>query len=159
MIAKEAPTLGAWQRMEQAGTRARARLGRRGSSLLAFGLVDVAVGWSLTDPLSRKVATATPIYRLLFLWVPAGTWAALWLAVAAVCFVQAWARDDRLAFGCAIGVKIVWALGLYGAWVVYDAPRAWTLAIVWLVLAWLVSVIAGWPEPPDPADWPNPPEQ
>lgn len=150
--------MGMWEQLETVTHSARRRIGRRGASLMIFGVVDIAYGWSLLDPLSRASALESLSYRLLFLWIPAGAWAALWLGVAAVCFIQACCVEDRAAFGCAIGIKVMWALGLYGSWVVYDAPRAWSAAVVWIVLACLVSIISGWPEPPDPSDWPEYPE-
>jgi hypothetical protein len=71
----------------------------------------------------------------------------LWIAVGIVCAISAFAREDSYGFGTAIGIKVVWALGFAGAWVLHDVPRAWLGGATWLVMAALVLIIAGWPEP------------
>lgn len=125
-------------------------LGRRGTALVVFGTLDLAVAWSLLSPPDRIAAHATPGYRALVLWMPLTAWAALWGAVGVLCLVQAFMRKDLWGFGAAIGVKLMWTSGMVSAWVLYREPRVWLSAIVWAGLAVLVSVIAGWPEPIEP---------
>ena len=133
------------------------RLGCRGRSLLVFALIDIVQGWAMLDAGLRAQAQAAAVYGLLSRWVPLQVWGMCWLVVAVVCVVQAWMRDDVVAFGCAISVKVIWAVGLYGAWLFDGVPRAWVPATVWLGLALLVVNIAGWTEPVSPAFWPKVP--
>lgn len=128
-------------------SRIRVRVGRRGASLLAFAFIDYVVAWSLWDPEIRAQTAALPAYRAVIDVAPLAVWAAAWLTVALTCTVQAAMRRDLVAYGAAIGVKVVWAGGMMAAWVFYEAPRAWLSASLWGVLAALVVVIASWREP------------
>lgn len=134
-------------RLSNFAARTRARVGRRGCALLVFSFIDAVVGGSLLDPQIRAQTRALPAYRALLDVAPLTVWAFVWLAVAAACAVQAWMRWDAFAFAAATAVKVVWAAGLTVAWIVYDAPRGWLSASLWGVLAMLVLVINGWPEP------------
>jgi hypothetical protein len=125
----------------------RARVGRRGAALLAFGFLDCAIGWSLLDSQSQTQVRAAPAYRAIVAAAPLPVWAWLWLAVGVLCAGQAFARRDRWGYTAAIIVMVLWAGGFATAWLVYRAQRAWVGAATWAVLAGLVSVCAGWPEP------------
>lgn len=131
--------------------RLRHRVGRRGAALLAFAFIDAVIGFSLLDPRSQPVRQSPvyALYRVILQIAPFRVWAWLWIAVAVACAVGAFARAraDRWAFAAAIAIKLTWALGLLGAWVAYHAYRGWVAAATWTVLAALVSVVAGWPEP------------
>lgn len=127
----------------------RRRIGRRGAALLSWAFVDVVVGWSLREPSTRpRGAAAAAAYRPILAIAPFGFWAWAWILVGAVCVVGACSRQDAPAFAAAIGIKLVWGGGLFAGWAFYGAYRGWVAAVTWLVLAALVSVIAGWPEPP-----------
>jgi hypothetical protein len=124
------------------------RVGRRGAALLSWAFVDVIVGWSLLDPSTQpRGPAAAAAYRAILAIAPYPVWAWLWIAIAAVCVGGAFAQRDAIAFGAAIGIKLVWAGGLLVGWLAYNAYRGWVAAATWLVLASLVAVIAGWPEP------------
>jgi hypothetical protein len=115
---------------------------------MAFAFVDFIIGWSLLDPETRAGTAALPTYRATLEIAPLSVWAGLWLTVGGVCLVQAFAiHNDRLAFTLAIGIKLAWAGGFLASWFFYDAPRGWLGATSWGVVAALVAVIAGWPEP------------
>ncbi len=129
-------------------SRARAisrRVGRRGASLLSFGFVDEVIGVSLLDAQSRPVNTTA--YEVIERLAPLSVWALVWIVVGVVCATQAFTRDDQIGFACAIAIKVVWASGFLAAWVIYDAYRGWVAAATWGVVAALVYLIAGWPEP------------
>jgi drug/metabolite transporter (DMT)-like permease len=123
------------------------RTGRRGAALLAFAFIDIVVGWSLFDAETQAQTKAIPAYRATLEIAPLPIWGALWLLVGALCAVCAFLVTDRIAYGAAIGVKIVWAGSFLASWVIYNAPRAWLSAATWGVVAALVLVISGWPEP------------
>lgn len=125
----------------------RRRIGRRGAALLVFAEVDGVVGWSLLDPELRAQTAAVPVYRALVDVAPLAVWGWLWLAVGAVCLWQAPVRDDTWAYSLAIGIKVVWAGGMLTSWVVFHAARGWLSASLWGVIAALLIVINGWPEP------------
>lgn len=124
------------------------RVGRRGAALAAFGFVDAVVGWSLLDPATQpRGPLAVSAYRAILAIAPYHVWAWVWLGVAVVCAVGACVQQDAVAFGAAIGIKLVWSGGLLTGWLAYHAYRGWVATATWLVLAALVAVIAGWPEP------------
>lgn len=135
----------------------RYRVGRRGQALLVFGFIDFVVAYSFLDPTYRTQAAALPAYRAMIETLPLGAWGWLWAAVGGICVVQAFARQDAIGFGAAIGIKVVWVLGFLTSWMVWDAPRGWIGAATWAVLARLVHLIAGWPEEPQtPSSEPRP---
>lgn len=120
-------------------------MGRRGAALLIFGFIDEVVGYSLLDPHSRPIGSST--YRAIEYLAPYSLWSIVWIVVGVVCAVQALARDDRVGFACAIAIKVVWAGGFLASWVIYNAYRGWVGAATWGVVAALVYLISGWPEP------------
>jgi hypothetical protein len=125
----------------------RARIGRRGAGLLSFGFVDFVFGYSLIDPTARAVAAAQPSYKAMQEILPLAAWGWLWVAVGVVCVGHAFTTRDAGGFMAAIGIKIVWTLAIGASWIVYGAPRAWAGCALWLVVAGLVRLIAGWQEP------------
>lgn len=125
----------------------RRRVGRRGAALLVFACIDYVIGWSLLDAELRAQTEMVPVYRALRNIAPLTVWGWLWLVVAVVCTVQAVMRTDVWAYASAIGIKVVWAGGMAYSWVVFHAPRGWLSASLWGVIAALLVVINGWPEP------------
>lgn len=130
-------------------THLRRQTGRRGAALLVFAFVDFALAWSLIDPANAAVTAAQPSYRAMAEVAPLAFWGWVWVAVGFVCLAAALARDDRFGFGVAIGIKVVWSGCFVASWLAYDVPRAWVGAALWGVVAALVYLIAGWPEPWD----------
>lgn len=123
----------------------RRRVGRRGAALLAFALIDILyAGSMLTASDSGLPLNAT--YQWFGELMPLAAWAAVWALVAAVCTWSALHHYDRAGFVAAIGIKVVWSLLSLAGWVLDDV----TLGSVgiWLGLAVVVGVIAGWAEPP-----------
>lgn len=91
-----------------------------------------------------------PTYQQLVTLAPLGVWAAAWGVSAALCWAQAFMRQDRLAFALTTGMW--WAYGIahiVGAFTGVN-PRGWFLGLVWLAFGGWVNVIATWPESPPP---------
>lgn len=131
-------------------TRLRYRIGRRGACLLSLAFIDAVIGASLLGPQARAQARLIPAYRVLFSSLPVSVWAVAWIAVGALCAVQAFVKHDQWAYAAAVGIKVTWAAGTFASWLLYHAPRAWLAGLTWAVIAGLVGVINGWPEVPQP---------
>lgn len=133
----------AWQqRIQHATRRACLRVGRRGTFLLFLALLDVVYGVSLC----AHAARISPSYQFAAQIIPLHGWAWVWVTVGLVCAAYAPARDDQLAFGAAIALKVVWGgLGLLG-WLMDDVPRGYVSAVIWLAFAGVVLLVAGWRE-------------
>jgi hypothetical protein len=125
----------------------RAHLGRRGRVLLFFGALDVVYAVSLTAPDEATRSNA------LFVWLasiaPLWVWACGWGGVGVLCLWQAFVRRDRLGYTAAICLKVCWGLVSLGGWLFGVVDRGYVSAAIWLGLAWMVWVLAGWPEPGD----------
>lgn len=132
--------LAAWWR------RLRTRIGRRGSALLFFALVDLVFAASLAAaPPSTSQSSA---YAFLATILPLNAWAIPWAAVGGMCLVYAAQTEDRPAFIAASGLKVGWGVLYLAGWLVGEIPRGYVSAVVWLAFAGFVAVISGWPEPP-----------
>jgi hypothetical protein len=114
---------------------------------LFFGGLDVVYAFSLAwpDPVTRSGS--------LFAWLaevaPMVWWASVWLLVGLICLWQAFCRDDAIGYGAAVALKIGWGVVCLGGWLFGDVERGYVSAAIWLAAAFLVSVIAGWPEAGD----------
>lgn len=120
-------------------------VGKRGRFLLFFGGLDLVYAVSLTAPDAQTRRAP------LFLWLagiaPLWMWAAAWGGVGVVCVWQAFCRRDAIAFAAAISLKILWGVVCLGGWLFGGVERGYVSTAIWLGLAYVVSVVAGWPEP------------
>lgn len=128
----------------------RNRFGRRGAALTAFALLDVVYGIGLAwpSPPVLRPGTANAWFNEI---APLDLWAGVWWSVAVLCAVGAWSRSkrsDRYAFAAAIGIKVWWGTLCLVGWIMREVPIS--AAGIWLGLAALVALIAGWPEPEPP---------
>jgi hypothetical protein len=122
-----------------------ARVGRRGSALLFFALVDFVTGLGLAGAAAGRTDTA--VHRWLGSMVPLWVWAAVPLVAAAVIGWQAFCRRDMLGFAVAMAVAVLWAgVGLVG-WIAGVMQDGWSVTIVYGAFAVFIALIAGWPEP------------
>lgn len=122
-------------------------VGKRGRMLLFFGFLDVVYALSLTAP--DQTTRRLPMFVWLAQIAPLYVWASAWGAVGLVCLWQAFRRQDRIGYAAAIGLKIFWGIVCLGAWLFGHVDRGYVSAAIWLGLAYVVSVIAGWAEPGD----------
>ncbi len=125
--------------------RLNVRVGFRGVILLFLAMLDLVSAFRFVRPDPAVLSTPTNIYlaSILPLWV----WAIPWGLTGVICLVQAFADRDRLAFGAAAGLKLLWAVvtacgGLAGV-----IPQAYWNTTIWVALAGVVMRISGWPEP------------
>lgn len=127
-------------------SRVWARVGRRGSALLFFSMLDWVYAFSLLNPPeeSTRLPSLMFVSRIAPLWV----WACLWLIPAVLCLCQAWTRHDQVAFTSAIAIKVLWGTLYLIGWVVVGLDRAYVSLVIWWALAGFVAIIASWPEPP-----------
>lgn len=123
----------------------RARIGRRGSALLFFALLDLVFAASMVA--IPPSAASSPTYAFLATLLPLWAWAIPWATVGAVCLVQAFMAEDRLAFVAASGLKVGWGALHLAGWLLGEIPRGYVAAVIWLAFAGFVAVIASWPEP------------
>lgn len=115
-------------------------LGRRGATLLFFGLLDITIAWSLMT---------TPPNLSAFLVLPPRTWAAGWAIVGGVCLCLAWMRPprDALAFALGAAIKFLWGTAYMYAYFTHGLYRGWVSALIWWLFAVHVLITAGWAEP------------
>lgn len=119
-------------------------VGRRGAVLAYLALVDLLFALSLYRP----PAEPAPGLRFLASVLPLEAWGTAWLVVGVVCAVGAFVhRVDRFAFACAVAIKTLWGGVYLLGWAVGCIERGWVSAVIWLGLAVLVMILAGWPEP------------
>lgn len=127
--------------------RPRFLVGRRGACLLFFGVLDLLYALSLWQPVAES--KLSPTARFIAGVAPLPWWAALWALVGIICLAgAACARYDRIAFSAAIGIKTLWGGVFLLGWLAGAIERGWVAAVIWLGLACMVGVLAGWPEPP-----------
>lgn len=125
--------------------RLHERVGRRGGALLFFALLDVIYGWSLLDPTSS--VAANPGFRWVASVFPLPVWGVIWLVVGALCLIGAFVHTDWMAWVAAMAIKTMWGSLWFCGWLLAGVERGWVSAAVWLPMAALVALLAGWPEP------------
>jgi hypothetical protein len=125
------------------------RIGRRGAALIFFALLDLIFALSLAAPSAdaRHTASLAYVASVAPLWL----WACLWAAVGVICGVYAFRARDRVAYACAMGLKVLWGVTQLAGWLFVHLDRGYVGAAVWLGLAAWVYIISTWPEPAPPA--------
>ncbi len=134
--------------MKRLAQRMLHRIGRRGACLLFLALLDLVFAYALAK-LSSTETAASPTYRFAQTLLPLDVWAALWGGVGVTCLAQAFQRVDRVAFGAASLIKVLWCLMQALGWLLGEIPRGYLGAAIWLAFAGFVQVIAGWRENED----------
>lgn len=122
------------------------RVGRRGSALLFFSLLDLCYGLSLLKPAAELRRSPSQTFMSQIMPLPA--WALLWLAVGVICLAGAFAHRDRWAFTAAMGLKTLWGTTYLLGWLVFGVDRAWVASVIWIAMAGWVFIISTWPEAP-----------
>lgn len=86
------------------------------------------------DELATFVESWAPLHLLGWVWIAA---AALGVAGCVVRGLQ------PAAFAASSALHVAWGFSYLASWVVFDEPRGWVTAAVYLVIAALVLVVAG----------------
>ena len=133
------------RRLRQACTAVRERVGHRGAFLFGLAVLDYASAYRLANP--EPTALSGPAYEWIASVAPLGVWATAWSTVATLALVQAFQRNDALAYGCAMGLKVVWSAVYLIGWLLHDLPNGYFSVAIWAFAAWMVYVVATWPEP------------
>lgn len=120
-------------------------IGRRGSALLFFALLDVIYAISLAFP--PEFDRLSPTNRFVQTIAPLSAWAVLWFLTGMVCLVGAFTRRDRWAYTAAMALKTLWGVTLLLGWLLLGLERGYVAAIIWLAMAGWVYIISTWPEP------------
>jgi hypothetical protein len=120
------------------------RVGRRGSCLLFFAVLDVLYALSLAKP--PPEAKQSPTVAFISHIAPLDLWAAAWFTVGVICFAGAFRRHDRWAFTAAVAIKTVWGGTFLLGWLLAGIDRGWVAAVIWLAMAGWVYIISSWPE-------------
>jgi hypothetical protein len=122
------------------------RVGRRGSALLFFAVLDLIYGFSLFNP--TPTAAANPGFVFIAGIAPLRVWGGLWLAVGLVCLAGAFVREDSFAWAAAMALKVLWGTVFLCGWLLTGLERGYVSAAIWLCAAALVALLGSWPEPP-----------
>lgn len=115
-------------------------IGRRGGSLLFFGLVMSLVGWSyVCTPLSPEAAV---LFSPLTSIMPITHWGVLWLVTGGMMFTAAgWKKLEEGSFFGGVGLFLSWGISCI------VAGAAFRYAALYLGFAAFLLLLAGWPEP------------
>jgi hypothetical protein len=118
--------------------RLLARIGRRGSALMFFVVLDFGYCYGLLSA-PRPLA---PFYGWMAEIMPLQVWAGCWATVGALCLWYAFRSYDTPAFMAAVALKVGWGLLSLFGWI-GGVPRAWLWALIFLAFAAFVFLIAG----------------
>lgn len=140
--------------MRDRATRLRRLIGRRGTALLFFALLDLVYARGLLW--SSESARDLPSFRFLATLLPLWVWGVLWAGVGIVCLVFAFASHDRIGFAAAMGLKVLWGALFLAGGALAGLDRGVEAGAVWLTFAAFVGVISTWPEPGKELAWTRP---
>lgn len=117
------------------------RVGHRGSYLLFLSLVFLGYGYSLFFENNPRIHHVN-------LFIDPRLWGTAWLIVGAICIIQAFALQDRIAFALSASILVAWGLIMLASWLLTDTdPFGWLSACIWLGFAAITSIVSYWPEP------------
>jgi len=136
-----------------------AHLGRRGLSLILFGILWTLVGVGILGGPSDRFSRPGPGGTLEFM--DSANWAWMWIGFGALSVISGFLRRrvrllDEWGFNSLLIPAWVWTL-TYGwsavTYIVtmgeYGQGRAWVGCVVYGVISLAILVIAGWPDPSD----------
>jgi|SRR5690242_7763832 len=114
------------------------RIGYRGSFLAFLAILDYLYGYSLLiTPKSQHVD---------YLILPWNAWIAIWLSMGVILSFGVFAKRDRVHFGLAAAVKVLWAAALANLAFFRHMTAVWPSAVIFGCFAGLVVIVSWWPE-------------
>lgn len=129
--------------------RLRKRVGRRGTALIILGIIYLNSGLPLL------LASPPDAFKIFALRLWAGAFVAAGLS-AFVCAFRPKPRGDRFAFIALMLVGWLWTANCLLLFILHFVnpaiPNLLSSAFGTAPLMVLVGVLAGWPEPPEPAN-------
>jgi hypothetical protein len=132
--------------MGAAARRLTKRLGRRGSILLAFGIMETLYGWGIaTDPRYGIVRGVGVLTHML----PMPWWGSLWMLCGVVAIALSFEprpRWDRWGYAGATVPMTLWSLANLVAWLSGEFGQAWTSFCTWGAFVYILMRINRWPE-------------
>jgi hypothetical protein len=81
---------------------------------------------------------------------PLSVWAMCWGTSMVVCWVQAFMKQDRVAFALATAMWWLYGLANITGFFTGVNPRGWVSGLLWLGFGGWINLIATWPEVPPP---------
>ncbi len=122
------------------------RVGRRGTFLIFLSVLDAVYAISLFNPAPEVARSASVrwVEQMAPLWV----WGGLWAVIGGLCLVYAFKRQDRIGFGAAVLLKVLWGTIYLLGWAFVGLDRGYLSTVIWLSLAVLTAVVSTWPEAP-----------
>ncbi len=123
-----------------------ARVGRRGTFLIFISVLDAVYAISLFNP-APEVARSTSV-RWVESIAPLWAWGLLWAVIGVICLIHAFKRQDRIGFGAAVLLKVLWGMIYLLGWLFAGLNRGYLSTVIWLSLALLTAVVSTWPEAP-----------
>lgn len=127
--------------------RFKQRVGYRGGFLILLGALDLLLSLSFFDPQAAHLAAQAPAYSVVVVVLPLWGWALAFLLVGITCLVQAWMRNDYVAFGAALTLKTLWLVFLLAALPRAGIISSGRLISFWLIITGMVLLASRWPEP------------
>jgi hypothetical protein len=121
--------------------------GRRGSFLILFGLIYVAVGLSYIyapndSPVRQSMAWLPHLTDLTFC---GGVWATAGLIAGVHAFLPI--PKDRFGYMALAATAIAWTVAYMVSWGLGYADRGWVSAVVFAALGAATLVVSGMPNP------------
>ncbi len=136
----------AGQWLARAAKRGAAQIGRRGASLLFLGLLAFVLAASLL--FAPPELKNSPNYQMLIRIAPLEVWAGSWTASGILCWIQAFARQDRIAFAFATAMWWTYGIATFIGVITGINPRGWVGGLIWMAFGGWINLIATWPETP-----------
>jgi len=120
-------------------------IGRRGASLLFFGLIFAIFSWSyLAHP---ELITESPTKHVVNQLATPLQWGIVFAVVSALkCVAAFWKPLEWTAFGFGESIWFIWAASYLVEWLSGNAPYAYIGLAFYAGFAAFNVIIAGWPE-------------
>ena len=114
------------------------RIGFRGAFLGFLAILDYLYGLSLIiAPKSQHITN---------LILPWNAWIAVWFTMGVILSFGIFAKRDRVHFGLATGVKVLWTLALANLAIFHRMSAIWPSVVIFGCFAGLVFIVSWWPE-------------
>lgn len=130
--------------------RLRGRVnGKRGWFLILLAIVFVGIGLSYLQPSVSRAKT----FDWLPEWLPSQWLSVAWGIGALTAIVAAFRADPRadlIGFATISLILTGWGFIYLWAWLAGTTPNGWYSASIFWTFAGLVSLVAGWANPPPP---------